>query len=183
MLQALRLRLRGFTEDAKGNVAILFAFALIPILIGVGAAVDYGRALIVRERMNDAADAAALAIGSWPNQTQDQLKTRAQQFFNANYPPSTLGTVGTLNVTFAGDDIKVNVIGSVNTTFMRLASINTLDVGAASTVNKKQRNIELVLVLDTTGSMGSGGKLAATAKRRQEDGVRRCSTAKPHPRL
>ncbi len=161
MLQASPGRLRSFVKSANGNVAILFAFALIPILIAVGAAVDYGRALIVRERMNDAADAAALAIGSWTNQTQDQLKTRAQQFFNANYPPSTLGTVGTLNVTFAGDDIKVSVVGSVNTTFMKLASINTLDVGAASTVNKKQRNIELVLVLDTTGSMGSGGKLAA----------------------
>ncbi len=161
MLQASPGRLRSFAKSANGNVAILFAFALIPILIAVGAAVDYGRALIVRERMADAADAAALAIGSWPNQTQDQLKVKAQQFFTANYPPSTLGTVGTLNVTFAGDDIKVNVVGSVNTTFMKLASINTLDVGAASTVNKKQRNIELVLVLDTTGSMGSGGKLAA----------------------
>ena len=46
------------------------------------------------------------------------------------------------------------------TTFMQLANINSVDVGAASTINKKERNIELVLVLDTTGSM-KGSKLTA----------------------
>jgi len=153
--------LRGFAHDAKGNVALLFGLALIPLLLGVGVAVDYGRALIVRDRMADAADAAALAIGSWPGLTQSELTTKAQQFFNANYPPSSLGTVGTLNVNFVGDDIKVTVSGTVPTTFMKLANISTVDVGAASTVTKKERNIELVLVLDTTGSMGSGGKMSA----------------------
>ena len=107
MLQALQLKLRSFARDASGNIAILFAVSAIPLVIGIGVAVDYGRALIVRDRMADAADAAALAIGSWPNLTQDQMKVKAQQFFAANYPPSTLGTVGTLNVVFSGDDIKV----------------------------------------------------------------------------
>ncbi len=161
MQHAWRLRLRAFARDAKGNVAILFGVALIPMLIGVGVAVDYGRALIIRNRMADAADAAALAIGSWPNQTQDQLKTRAQQFFNANYPPSTLGTVGALDVQFSGDNIFVTVKGTMQTTFMKLANIDSLNVGASTTIAKKERNIELVLVLDTTGSMGSGGKLSA----------------------
>ena len=153
--------LRGFAHDAKGNVAILFGIALIPILLGVGAAVDYGRALIVRDRMADAADAAALAIGSWPGLTESELKTKAQQFFTANYPSSDLGTAGALNVIFAGDNITVTVSGSVPTTFMKLANVSNLDVGATTIVAKKERNIELVLVLDTTGSMRSGGKMSA----------------------
>ena len=140
---------------------ILFGLALIPIVIGVGAAIDYGRALVVRDRMADAADAAALAIGSWPGLTQAQQMTKAQQFFTANYPPTKLGTVGTLNVAFSGDNINVSVSGTVQTTFMKLANINTLAVGANAIITKKERNIELVLVLDTTGSMASGGKLAA----------------------
>ena len=179
MLQASRV-LRSFARDANGNVAILFGITLIPILIGVGVAVDYGRALIVRERMNDAADAAGLAIGSWPNLTQDQLKTKAQQFFAANYPPTTLGTVGTLNVTFAGNDIKVSVSGSVDTTFMQLANIDTLNVGASSTITKKERNIELVLVLDTTGSMGQGAN-CRPCKAPRRRWCRRCSTARQRP--
>jgi Flp pilus assembly protein TadG len=148
-------------QDTKGNVAILFGVALIPLLIGAGMAIDYGRALIVRERMADAADAAALAIGSWPGLSQAELQTKAQQFFAANYPPSAIGTVGTLNVNFAGDDIKVSVSGEVPTTFMKLAHFDSLSVGVNATITKKQRNIELVLVLDITGSMNSGGKLSA----------------------
>ena len=153
--------LRSFARGTKGNVAILFGLSIIPMVLGVGVAVDYGRALIVRERMANAADAAALAIGSWTGLNEAQLKTKAQQYFNANYPANSLGTVGTLNVKFQGDDILVNVSGSVPTTFMRLANVNSVDVGASAVITKKQRNIELALVLDTTGSMGQGGKMSA----------------------
>ena len=152
---------RGFIGETKGNVAILFGLALIPLALGVGIAIDYGRALIVREHMADAADAAALAIGSWPGLTQDEQKLKAQQFFDANFPPTKIGTVGKLDVKFDGDDIKVTVSGEVPTTFMKLANIETIGIGITNTITKKERNIELVLVLDTTGSMGSGGKLAA----------------------
>ncbi len=161
MLQDLKLGLRSFTLNARGNVAILFGLALIPILIGVGLAVDYGRALVVRERMADGIDAAGLAIGSWAGLTQDQLKAKAQQFFDANYPPSKLGTVGKVNVQFSGDNIIIGVNGTVPTTFMRLVNVDSLDVGATATIAKKERNIEVVLVLDTTGSMASGGKLTS----------------------
>lgn len=161
MFRASGRSLKNFARDAKGNVAILFGVALIPIMLGVGIAVDYGRVLIVRERMADAVDAAGLAIGSWPGLTEAELRTKAQQFFNANYPPSALGTVGTLNVEFAGDDIKVSVSGAVPTTIMQLANIDSVNVGATATIRKKERNIEVVLVLDITGSMNSGGKLNA----------------------
>jgi Flp pilus assembly protein TadG len=150
-----------FTRHKGGNVAVLFGLAVIPMVLAIGVAVDYGRALMVRERMADAADAAALAIGSWTGLNETQLKAKAQQFFNANYASTTVGTAGALKVTFPGDDIVVKVSGSVPTTFMRLANINSIDVGASSTITKRQRNIELALVLDTTGSMGSSGKMAA----------------------
>src|SRR5665648_1255557 len=120
----------GFARETKGNVAILFGLAIIPIILAVGVAVDYGRALSVRSRMADAADAAALAIGSWTNLSEAQLAAKAQQYFNANYPSSSLGTAGSLKVSVVGDDITVKVTGTVPTTFMRLANINSVNVGA-----------------------------------------------------
>jgi len=161
MLKTSKSSLRRFARNKAGNVAILFGLAIVPIILAVGVAVDYGRALSVRSRMADAADAAALAIGSWTNLSEAQLAAKAQQYFNANYPASSLGTAGSLKVSVVGDDITVKVTGTVPTTFMRLANINSVNVGASSTVTKKQRNIELALVLDTTGSMGSGGKMSA----------------------
>ena len=161
MLKTLGWGVRGLARNTRGNVAILFGLAIIPIVLGVGVAVDYGRALLVRERMTSAADTAALAIGSWTGLTEAELKTKAQQYFDANYSGNTLGTVGKLNLSFQGDDILVNVSGSVPTTFMRLANINSVDVGSTAVITKKERNIELALVLDTTGSMGQGGKMSA----------------------
>lgn len=153
---------REFYRSRRGSVAILFGVALIPVLLALGAGIDYGRALLVRDRMHEAVDAAALAIGSWPDMSKDQLRAKAQQFFNANYPAKTLGTAGKVNVRFDdNNNIFLSVSGKVPTTFMRLANIPDVSVAAESMISREQRNIELVLVLDTTGSMGSGGKMNA----------------------
>lgn len=161
MLKFMRPGIWRFARNTRGNIALLFALAIIPILLGVGVAIDYGRALLVHERMANAADAAALAIGSWTGLTDAERKVKAQQFFDANYPSSTLGTVAALEVTFDGDDIKVEVSGSVPTTFMRLANIDSVDVGVSAIITMKQRKIELALVLDTTGSMDNNGKMTS----------------------
>jgi Flp pilus assembly protein TadG len=157
----MRLGIGRFARNKRGNVAVLFGLAIIPIALAVGVAVDYGRALMVRERMADAADAAALAIGSWSGLTEAQLKAKAQQYFDANYPAASIGSSSALKVNFSGNDIVVNVSGTVPTTFMQLANVGSLDVGASTTVTRKQRKIELALVLDTTGSMSSQGKMDA----------------------
>jgi Flp pilus assembly protein TadG len=156
---------RRLAKDTKGNVVVLFAFSIIPILLGIGVAVDFGRALLVHERMHNALDAAALAIGSWSGLSQDQLAAKAQQFFDANFSAADLGAVGKISVGFSVGDIKLAVSGTMPTTFMKLANINSVDVGASTVVRKKERKIELVLVLDTTGSMafslGSTSKISA----------------------
>jgi Mg-chelatase subunit ChlD len=64
-------------------------------------------------------------------------------------------------MSFSGEDITIAVSATVKTTFMHVANIDYIDVGAKTTITKKQRNIELVLVLDTTGSMSSSGKITA----------------------
>jgi Flp pilus assembly protein TadG len=156
-----RSGLGRLARNTRGNVAVVFGLSIIPVILAVGAGIDYGRALMVRERMADAADSAALAIGSWPGLPEAQLKAKAQQYFDANYSSSSIGTPSALKVSFSGNDILVSVSGAVPTTFMRLANIGSLDVGASSTVTRKQRKIELALVLDTTGSMGSGGKMTS----------------------
>jgi Flp pilus assembly protein TadG len=153
-------RLNGLVRDRRGGVAPLFALAAIPLLICIGAAIDYGRALIVQEQMGSAADAAGLAIGSWTGLSQAELKAKAQLFFNANYK-SPMGTPAPLQVNFSGDNIILSAKASVPTTFMRIANIDHLDMHAQATITKKERNIELVMVLDTTGSMASGGKITA----------------------
>jgi len=59
--------LDGFSADNRGAIAILFGIMLIPLLLGVGLSIDYARALRVKQHLGSAVDAAALAVGSWPD--------------------------------------------------------------------------------------------------------------------
>ena len=159
--QRLIQDVRGLIQDVRGNVAILFGFAIIPLALGVGVAVDYGRALLVRERMQSALDAATLAVGSWPGLSDAEMKTKAQEYFNANYPTSnSLGAVSPLSLSTSGNTIVVSVSGSVPTTFMRLANIDDVAVAASTTVMRGMGTAEVVLALDNSGSM-TGSKIDA----------------------
>ncbi len=162
MLKFSRSGAHLFARDKGGNAAFLFALAIIPIALIVGFAVDYGRAITVRGTLSDAADSAALAIGSWVGLTETELKEKAQQFFDANYASSLSSDIKSeFKVSFVGDEIVVNASASVPTTFLRLANHKHLDVSISNAITKRQRNVELALVLDTTGSMRWSGKMDA----------------------
>ena len=57
-----RSALRAFRVARAGNVAITFAFATLPIIGGVGFAVDYSRANSVKAAMQAALDSTALML-------------------------------------------------------------------------------------------------------------------------
>jgi Flp pilus assembly protein TadG len=53
--------LRRFRSNSNGNIAVIFALALLPILTAIGSATDYSMASRMRAKMQSAADAAAVA--------------------------------------------------------------------------------------------------------------------------
>src|ERR1700692_235619 len=53
--------LRRFRSNSSGNIAVIFAIALLPILTAIGAATDYSMATRMKAKMQSAADAAAVA--------------------------------------------------------------------------------------------------------------------------
>src|ERR1700730_672401 len=59
--------LKTFARDKRGNIAVIFALASIPLLAAVGCAVDYTMAARIKAKLQSAADAASvgsLAVGS-----------------------------------------------------------------------------------------------------------------------
>src|ERR1700760_1422280 len=57
----LLLRFRG---EERGNIAVTFTLALIPILSGVGYAIDYSATMRIKVKMQSAADVASVAAVS-----------------------------------------------------------------------------------------------------------------------
>lgn len=55
LVRATLLCLKRFKTDASGQIALLFAFASLAILIGVGGGIDLGRAYMARQRLSQVA--------------------------------------------------------------------------------------------------------------------------------
>jgi Flp pilus assembly protein TadG len=160
MFSISKRRLRRFARETKGNAALLFGIAVIPLVLGIGVAVDYGRAMIVNERLQAALDSAGLAVGSWVGLSPADMEIKAQQYFDANYPPSTIGSASTINISSTGNEIHISASADLPTTFMKLAHINSISVKAESTIAIGRGTVEVALALDNSGSM-SGSKISA----------------------
>lgn len=151
--------LRRWRADRRGSYAVIFALALVPILIAIGAAVDVSKAYVVKQRLTRALDAAGLAVGGTTGMTTAQIQTTAQNFFNANYPASKVGVPGALVVSTSGNVVNLSVTAAMPTSVMGIVGLNNLDIHASSQITRMGRNLEVALVLDNTGSM-AGSKIA-----------------------
>jgi len=83
----------------------------------------------------------------------------AQSYFSANYPASKIGVPGTLSVAQNGNVVSLSVSADMPTTLMGVVGINTLKVAASTEVTRMGKKLEVVLVLDNTGSMNSDGRM------------------------
>lgn len=158
-LKSLRRFLGEFRHDVRGSYAIIFGIALIPILLGIGSAIDLSQAYIVKQRMTRALDDAGLAVGTQVGLTNAQLQQAAQYYFDANFPSSKLGIPGTVTVTSSGAQIALSVAATMPTSIMGIIGVNTLKISASSQITKMGKKLEVALVLDNTGSMSQNNKL------------------------
>ena len=92
---AMRIRqcgrwLRQFVRDRSANVFITFAIVAPLLLVLIGAGLDYSYAENTKRTLQDATDAATLAVAAAvtknPNSTTQQLKVVAQTVLDADFP-------------------------------------------------------------------------------------------------
>lgn len=158
-LRTLRAR---FLNSNSGNVAMIYGLALLPMMAAVGSAVDVTRAMVVKMRLGEALDAAGLSVAGTVGMSEAEMTAKAQKFFFANYPDEELGTVTSLTVTPAGNNlVTVSGTSRVDMAFMGLFGVEYLYVTVNAEVTRESKGLEIALVLDNTGSMASNGKITA----------------------
>lgn len=142
--------LRAFIRAKTANVAMMFALSLLPLAMAAGAGLDYAQAMMVRAKMLDALDAAALAVGGQPGLSQTAANDLARAVFKANYKGA-----GSPDITpvIKGQTVSVTATDAVPTTALALFGRKTLSVEATSFVVWGQTKMWVSLVLDNTGSM------------------------------
>ncbi len=150
-------------RDNSGVVAVLFAISAVPLLIGIGAGVDYSRLSAARTAAQSAADAAALAAASSRIETEVSMKLVADAYAAANLRGSNADGSRITEFSYLADkrEVTLAITGSVPTSFMSIAGYHSLAYRAeARAIRGLNGTTELVLVLDNTWSM-VGDKLVA----------------------
>jgi Flp pilus assembly protein TadG len=158
-----------FVAADEGNIAVIFAIALVPILGFVGAAIDYTRANSARSSMQSALDSTALMVSkdlSEGNITTSQIAAKAQAYFTALYTNADAKSV-TVSATYTasngsmGSTIQVSGSGAVTTDFMKVAGFPNINFSSSSTAAWGNVRMRVAMALDNTGSMADDGKMPA----------------------
>jgi Flp pilus assembly protein TadG len=167
--------MRRFGGDRRGNFAVIFVIALVPIGIGMAAAVELTQVMRIKQNVMSALDAATIAAGRdfLAGATTAELDDYASKFFYSN-----LTATEAQNVTFsldfpedsvAGGQLAGNATLTYHPTFAGF--VNALSAGKADwstftfdfTATVRLKNTEEVaLVLDNSGSMSDIGPSGIT---------------------
>lgn len=153
-----------FLRDRRGNVAPIFALAIVPIIGLVGAAIDYSRASAARAELQSALDATALMLSKESTgQTDEQLTSKADAYFRALFkrPEAQSVTIKASQTTTNGQALTVSGSGKIETSFTKLIGLAEMGIASSATVKWGSTKLRVALALDNTGSMASAGKMPA----------------------
>ncbi|NEW89025.1 pilus assembly protein [Rhodopseudomonas sp. WA056] len=182
-----------FHRDRRGNIAVIFALVLIPLISAIGCAVDYSRANALRTKLQAAADAASVGavsrtspayIAAGSMSTDGAITSGADdalRIFNGNLANLTGYTLDSVAATVSksGEAVtsKVTFSAQISTMFMKAVAVSSMTVGGASTATASMpKYIDFYLLLDNSPSMGVGATptdvaamVAATANKSSDD--------------
>ena len=169
IISRIRKAASRFAGANQGNIAVIFAIALVPVISFVGAAIDYSRANSARSSMQAALDSTALMLSkdlSSGTITTSQITAKAQAYFTALYTNTDAKSV-VVNATYTasngnlGSTIQVSGSGSVTTDFMKVAGFPNINFNTSSTTAWGNVRMRVAMALDNTGSMADDGKITA----------------------
>ncbi|MBI1686384.1 ubiquitin-activating E1 FCCH domain-containing protein [Caulobacter hibisci] len=161
-LDAALARLRGLCADTRGAIAVWVALSLIPLSILCFGIADISRATLERRNLQDALDAATLIAARSTATDATSLTAIGLPALTAElgYAPAsaTFTRVAAVAATSTSAATPETVVGKASTSITPIilnlwTTSKTLAVSAKSEVVRSSKNLEVALVLDTTGSM------------------------------
>ncbi|WP_158815147.1 TadE/TadG family type IV pilus assembly protein [Methylocapsa sp. S129] len=131
-----------FKEDARGNIATVFAFSIVAITIAAGGAVDLGRAYNAQQKLNAVATLACqyasrnalLATDATSYTGSNTYASKVASFITTNLQSQNFQYTQTTATPFTSTQngpANVSLTANVPTTFMQIAQITQMPVSAS----------------------------------------------------
>ncbi|WP_074256037.1 TadE/TadG family type IV pilus assembly protein [Vannielia litorea] len=151
-----RNRLKRFADESEGSFVVFSLFLLVCMMLAVGIAVDVMRFELTRTKLQNTLDRAVLAAADM-DQTLEPEAVVADYFEKAG--------LGNFNIDISVDEglnfrnVSASTEAEIRTLLMSLVGINNFTAPASSTAEERVSNVEISMVLDISGSMGSNDKI------------------------
>jgi len=150
--------------ETRGNVAIIFALSVIPILSIVGVAVDTQMTLTQKNKVQAVVDSAVIfgARSMQDGASRAEVAKDVDTYVKAllKQQSTSLNCTGiTLEYEDDSQDIDASIFCSQPTTLSNLFGQRTMDFRVSSGSTYGIGKVEVAFVFDVSGSMGSSGKM------------------------
>ncbi|SFT77093.1 Flp pilus assembly protein TadG [Pseudovibrio denitrificans] len=162
---------KKFNRSEDGVVAVLVAVLMVLMIVFAGMAIDFGMGFNTRRAVNQALDAAVLAVAnklSTTDMSKAEVQAMIEEYFEANIKDS-IGedvevTKPIVKYEIGGDTISASASAKLSNSFSPMIGLLTggssdetsdLAVGSSSTARFPRSNVEVSVIVDVTGSMRS----------------------------
>ncbi len=154
--------LKRFHDDERGVFAVIFGVLALVLVASSGAVVDFVGVQNARGLAQSSLDSATLALHSEINDlTEGEIQSLAQSLLDERMAVLNLSaTVETVSVDTNEGTLFMEARFAYPTTFLAMIGISNIHTRIHAEVTSKSLNIEVALVLDSTGSM-NGRKMTA----------------------
>ena len=162
--ESVRTLSRRFWRARDGQISMIFAISIIPIVVAIGAAVDFSKSSDTKTQLQKAIDAAVLAGVVQPS--GQQIST-ASAVFKGDFG-GRFGTGATASFTSNNDgSLAGTATATVNTSFLNVMGTTSLGVTASATAKAgaQSKSPVCILLVSTINSqsllVNSGAQLNA----------------------
>lgn len=158
--------LSSFASDRRGNIAVIFALALLPMLSFVGAAIDYSMAARAKVKLTSALDTAVLVATAKTEITKSASTAQSDALNTFTGQLAALGMSSTSVTINVVDSVTTRTASgtataTVTTSFMGIFGYKTLGISASSTAAASlPAYIDFYVLLDNSPSQGLGATTA-----------------------
>lgn len=159
-------------RDSRGQVAILFALSIIPIVAVAGFAIDFQQTVKRKAKVQLVMDSAVLAAArvKQTGATNEQIKTTVQQFMNAQI--DGLGGLAcdpaTVTVTDSSEEIDASILCEQTTALIKVVGRDQMPFRVNSASEYGIDKVDVAFMFDISGSMNSSNRLVNLKAAAQE---------------
>ncbi|MBO0904184.1 vWA domain-containing protein [Jiella sonneratiae] len=151
--------LRRLAGDSAGNFGMMTGLAAIPLILALGGGVDVANTWRHKAEAQSAADAAVVAAAKYVGTDATERERLADMYFLANVGDDIDADVSGENLSIENGEYKYTIDFSVDTPFLSLMHVASLDVGVEAVSARANIPLDIVLVLDSSGSMKDDSRM------------------------